>query len=87
MSLEEFAPHVGASFGLGADESAPRLVLVEVERAPNASESGRPFRLVFEGAAGLPREGGTVLLRRGEEPSQSIFLVPIAPDRYEAVFN
>ena len=87
MSLEEFAPHVGARFFLDEDKLAPALVLVEAERSPNAGENGRPFHLVFEGSAELPREGGNVLLSRGENPPQPIFLVPIAPDRYEAVFN
>lgn len=90
MTLEEFAPHVGANFALSTDEGTSAiasLVLIEAERSPQAGENGRPFRLLFEGSPEAPLDQRTYWLRRDEEGSQAIFLVPIGPDRYEAVFN
>ena len=90
MSLEEFAPHVGASFALSTEEASPAtasLVLIEVERDPRANESGRPFHLVFEGSSEIPLDQDTYWLRCDGEGSTAIFLVPIGPGRYEAVFN
>lgn len=90
MNLEEFAPHAGANFALSEDEgdsTIASLVLLKAERLPGAGESGKPFSLLFEGSPEAPLDQNTYWLRRDGERSMAIFLVPVGPGRYEAVFN
>lgn len=88
--LEEFAPHVGSPFAVSLDEAEPpvtSLELTQAQRSPRAGANGRPFSLVFAGSADARLEQGTYWLAREGEAPQPIFLVPIALDRYEAIFN
>jgi hypothetical protein len=83
MTLEEAIPLVGTAFLVRTDENVPpirSLVLAEATGDPN-----RPYTLIFEGDSGL--EQRTYWLSVQGEPAQPIFLVPIALNRYEAVFN
>jgi len=92
MNLESFAPFVGERFeALPEDSSAviASIVLVKAEPYPKASpETGRPFSLEFsaeEGEADLPQ--GIYRLRTDRRDGDLIFIVPIGPRRYEAIFN
>lgn len=87
FSADTFEPHVGTNFRVGGGE----LALVEVVRygrtfgAPRAD----PFTLRFELAEG---SGGALdqrihRLRHEVLGEVELFLVPIGPTSYEAVFN
>jgi hypothetical protein len=87
VDADTFEPHVGSDFGVGGGA----LRLDEVTRLAPSPGSPRevPFSLVFvvaPGSAGsLPQQ--THVLSHEVLGDLEIFLVPIGPDRYEAVFN
>ena len=78
LTADDFAPHLHERFALSPLE----LELVEVTGA-----GGRPFTLVFRGPGEplLPQR-----IHRLEHPvlgALDLFLVPIGPGRYEAIFT
>jgi hypothetical protein len=78
LTLEDFAPLKGGRFGAG-------LELVEVNELARGAGARVPFALVFSGEPGL-RQG----IHRVEHDALGpldIFLVPVGPGRYEAVFT
>lgn len=92
MNLESFAPFVGERFEALAEDSSAvmvSIVLVKAELHSKASaETGRPFSLEFhaeESEADLAQ--GIYRLRTPRWGEDLIFLVPIGPRRYEAIFN
>jgi hypothetical protein len=92
MNFESFAPCVGERFEALPEDSlavAASIVLVKAELHPKASaETSRPFSLEFraeEGEADLAQ--GTYRLRTARRDEELIFIVPIGPRRYEAIFN
>lgn len=92
MTLETFSPYVGERFEVRLEPSQTpigSIVLIEAERYPKANPStGRPFSLIFKGETGEGQwEQGTYWLRTSESESEPIFLVPVGPGRYQAVFN
>jgi hypothetical protein len=77
LTADDFAPHLHERFVLSPLE----LELVEVTGA------GRPFSLVFRGPAEplLPQR-----IHRVEHPALGpldLFLVPVGPGSYEAIFT
>jgi hypothetical protein len=93
LTLDEFLPHIGASFPL-LDRSPAALMLATADAvaAPNAPGDRRTaFVLTFRSAD--PTNWGQDLYQIGHPTSgaMEIFMVPIAGDRhgitYEAVFN
>ena len=81
LTAADFAPLRHQLFELAADH-ASQLELVEVTGA-----GGRPFSLVFRGPGEplLPQR-----IYRVEHPALGaldLFLVPIGPGRYEAIFT
>ncbi len=92
MNVESFSPFVGERFEALPEDSSSviaSIVLVKAELHPKASpETGRPFSLEFnaeEGEAALAQ--GTYRLRTPRRDEELIFIVPIGPRRYEALFN
>jgi uncharacterized protein DUF6916 len=80
LTLEDFAPLKGGEFG--------GLELVEVnELARGAGGDGVrvPFSLVFSGQPGMPQ--GIHRLEHEALGPLDVFLVPVGPGRYEAVFT
>ena len=61
--------------------------LVEVTEVPNESGGRAPFSLVFEGGPSEPLPQAIYPVHHERLGAIEIFLVPIAPDRYEAVFS
>ena len=88
VSLEGFSTHVGERFLASAEaggDPLASLVLAEAERL--ADEGELPFSLVFVAPADVRLGQGTYWLSRAGGEPEPIFLVPIAPDRYEAIFS
>ena len=88
LTVGDFAPLRGDSFHVSHGEAAPfEVTLVEVTEIPREPGGRAPFSLVFEGGPTPPVPQG---IRRVEHPglgAMEVFLVPIAADRYEAVFT
>ena len=61
--------------------------LVEVTELPGESGGRAPFSLVFEGGPSQPLPQAIYPVHHERLGETEIFLVPIAPDRYEAVFT
>jgi hypothetical protein len=84
LTLSEFEALRGQLFRI-ADAFVAELV--EVTQLPGDSGSRAPFSLVFEGGPGQPLPQAIYPVHHERIGAMEIFLVPIAPDRYEAVFN
>jgi hypothetical protein len=61
--------------------------LVEVTELPPKGGDRAPFSLVFEGGPNPPLPQAIYPVQHERLGAMEIFLVPIAPDRYEAVFT
>ena len=92
LTLEDFAPHVGAKFRVEAAGVDAEFELTDASPAPHPGPEGRrhPFALVFRGPPGvLPQQIYTV--HHPDRGPLDVFLVAIGADadgvRYEAVFN
>lgn len=85
-----FAPHTGTTFAVPIDGDEPVvLTLAEVEPLPAYDENvlTKPFRLTFEGPADRMLIQATHRMEHDKLGELAIFMVPIAPGRYEAVFS
>jgi hypothetical protein len=77
LTVEDFAPLKGERFS--------ELTLAEVNELARGDNDRVPFSLVFEGEPAMPQG-----IRRIEHDALGpldIFLVPVGPGRYEAVFT
>ena len=83
VSPETFRPHVGTTFD--ASGVVLELTAVTPGLAQPSAPRAEPFTLAFRGPPGL--EQGTHALVHGVLGELEIFLVPVAPGQYEAVFN
>jgi hypothetical protein len=61
--------------------------LIEVTEIPRGPGGRAPFSLVFEGGPDPPLPQGIYRVEHDALGALEIFLVPIAADRYEAVFT
>ena len=61
--------------------------LVEVTQIPRESGGRAPFSLVFEGGPSPPLPQAMYPVHHERLGAMEIFLVPVAPARYEAVFT
>jgi hypothetical protein len=88
LSVDDFAPLRGDRFRIAPDGWAPfEVELVEVTEIDREPGGRAPFSLVFQGGPDPPLPQR---IRRVEHETlgvMEIFLVPIASDRYEAVFT
>ena len=88
LTAADFAPLLHERFRVGHDVPAPFDVeLIEVSELGSGASSRRPFSLVFRGGPGPPLPQRIYRLDHEELGAIEIFLVPIASDRYEAVFT
>ena len=83
LTAESFRPHLHEQFRL---DSHP-VELVEVTEIPREPGGRAPFSLVFQGGPSPPLPQRIYPVEHPELGAMDIFLVPIAPDRYEAVFT
>ena len=88
LSVADFAPLRGDRFRIAPEDSPPFDVeLVEVTEIPRGPSSRAPFSLEFRGGPNPPLPQRIYRLEHDALGAIEIFLVPIASDRYEAVFT
>ena len=88
LTVDDFSPLLHDSFRISPpDAAAFDLELVEVSKISGASGGRAPFSLVFQGGPNPPVEQAIYHVEHGELGELDIFLVPIAVDRYEAIFT
>ena len=95
LTLESFTPHVGGAFRLSPpDGTALTLTLDEARslaspgtRADGDRRKPEPFRLLFRGPS-LPILPQCIYpLEHAELGRLELFIVPIGPGQYEAIFT
>ena len=88
LTVDDFRPLQGDRFKVAPDGAEPfEVELVEVTEIPREPGGRIPFSLVFQGGPNPPLEQSIYRVEHGELGELAIFLVPIAIDRYEAVFT
>ena len=89
LTADTFAPRLGDRFTVEADGgSRVELELVEVDELGAVSDGRRaPFSLVFAAAEAPTLPQRIYRVEHVELGSIDLFLVPIAADRYQAVFT
>jgi hypothetical protein len=84
-----FEPHVGTRFtatpSLGAEPI--ELTLASCVESPHARPDHAAFSLFFDAAEPMPQPQQVFTLRHAELGELDLFLVPVGPQRYEAVVN
>jgi Domain of unknown function (DUF6916) len=87
LSLADFIPRRGESFRIVSDDGSPfEAKLVEVTGIARERSGRAPFSLVFAGGPSPPLPQRIYRVEHTQLGAMEIFLVPIAVDRYEAVF-
>lgn len=88
LTVADFAPLRGDGFRVAGDGVEPfELQLVEVTEIAREPGGRAPFSLVFRGGPTPPLPQGIYRVEQAGLGTIEIFLVPIAADRYEAVFT
>ena len=84
LTVSDFEPLLRQRFRLAETFDAELVEVTEIEREPGGRA---PFSLVFEGGPTPPVPQGIYAVHHERLGTIEIFLVPIASDRYEAVFT
>jgi hypothetical protein len=88
LTVDDFRPLQGDRFRIVPDGApAFEVELVEVTEIPREPGGRTPFSLVFKGGPNPPLEQRIYRVEHDGLGELDIFLVPIAVDRYEAVFT
>jgi hypothetical protein len=88
LTAADFAALRGDRFRIAPNDASPfEAELVEVTEIPREPGGRAPFSLVFQGGPSPPLPQRIYRLEHDELGAIEIFLVPIARDRYEAVFT
>jgi hypothetical protein len=88
LTVDDFRPLQGERFRVTPDGAAAfEVELVEVTEIPREPGGRAPFSLVFRGGPSPPLEQRIYRVEHDELGELDIFLVPIAPDEYQAVFT
>ena len=88
LSVADFAPLRGDRFRIAPEDSPPFDVeLVEVTEIAREPGGRAPFSLEFRGGPDPPLPQRIYRVEHDDLGAIEIFLVPIASDRYEAVFT
>ena len=82
LTADDFEPLLGDRFRL--DDHA--VELSEVNRSGQSGASREQFSLVFSGGSDPPLPQAIYGLEHPKVGRLELFIVPIAPSRYEAVF-
>jgi hypothetical protein len=83
LTAADFEPLLHEQFRMGEFD----VELVEVQEIAREPGGRAPFSLVFEGGPKPPLPQGIYAVQHDGLGAIEIFLVPIASDRYEAVFT
>jgi Domain of unknown function (DUF6916) len=84
LTVSDFEPLLHQRFRIADSFDAE---LVEVTENPREPGGRAPFSLVFEGVPNPPLSQGIYSVQHDDLGMVEIFLVPIAADRYQAVFT
>ena len=89
VTPDTFRPHVGTAFAIEVEGGEPLVLTLEaVQVHPGGHEQrAEPFTLLFSGPADRMAPQATLRLAHDHLGTLDIFLVPVEPGRYEAVFN
>jgi hypothetical protein len=88
ITVDDFRPLLHDSFRISPpDAAAFEVELVEVTEIPSTPGGRAQFSLVFRGGPNPPLEQQIYAVEHDQLSELDIFLVPIAADRYEAVFT
>ena len=88
LTADDFAALRGDRFRISPDGAEPfETELVEVTEIPREPGGRVPFSLVFQGGPDPPLPQRIYRVENERLGAIEIFLVPIAADRYEAVFT
>jgi hypothetical protein len=88
LTAADFEPLRGERFTIAPDDApAFDAELVEVDEIARGPGGRAPFSLVFEGGPTPPLLQRIHRVEHERLGAIEIFLVPIGPDRYEAVFT
>jgi hypothetical protein len=88
LSVADFVPLRGDRFRIAPEDSPPFDVeLVDVSEIPRGPGGRAPFSLEFQGGPNPPLPQRIYRVEHNHLGAIEIFLVPIASDRYEAVFT
>ena len=83
LTVADFAPLLHQRFRVADAFDAELVEVTEIPRQPGGRA---PFSLVFAGGPTPPLPQRIYPVHHEELGTLEIFLVPIAPERYEAVF-
>ena len=88
LTVDDFRPLLHETFRIAPlDAAAIEVELVEVTEIPREPGGRAPFSLVFRGGPNPPVEQRIYNVEHDQLGELDLFLVPIAVDRYEAVFT
>ena len=88
LTVDRFQDRLHDRFRIAPDGGeAFDVELVEVTEIPRAPGGRAPFSLVFHGGPNPPLPQAIYRVEHDGLGAIEIFLVPIGPDRYEAVFT
>lgn len=88
LTASDFAPLRGERFRIAPDGAPPfDAELVDVSEIARGPGGRAPFSLVFQGGPTPPLPQRIYRVEHAQLGAIEIFLVPIAADRYEAVFT
>jgi hypothetical protein len=87
LTTADFAPLLNDRFTISADVQTFDAQLVEVSEIPREPGGRAPFSVVFQGGPNPPVPQRIFRVEHERLGAIEIFLVPIAADRYEAVFT
>jgi hypothetical protein len=88
LTVADFAALRGDRFRVAPDDAPPFDVeLIEVTEIPREPGGRAPFSIVFRGGPDPPLQQRIYRVEHARLGALEIFLVPIAADRYEAVFT
>jgi len=88
LTVADFAALRGDRFRIAPDDSpAFEVGLIEVTEMPREPGGRAPFSLVFQRGSNPPLPERIYRVEHGALGAIERFLVPIASDRYEAVFT
>jgi hypothetical protein len=88
LTIDDFRPLLNDRFRIAPDEApAFEVELIEVTEIPREPGGRAPFSLVFQGGPNPPLPQRIYRVEHDGLGELDIFLVPIAPDQYEAIFT
>jgi Domain of unknown function (DUF6916) len=88
LTVDDFTPLLHERFRVDPGQAPPfEVELVEVSEIEREPGGRAPFSLVFQGGPSPPLPQAIYRVEHDDLGAIEIFLVPIAIERYEAVFT